>query len=272
MAVQIVLTPTNTWVQDAVNECESSFIVASPFVGQIFADMLATLPNGVKSVLVTRVNLKDFALGLSDISAVASLAERGTVVKSLPGLHAKVYVVDSKRALVTSGNATTGGFQRNWECGIAVDDAATVNRLAELVLSGFGASENPVSWEAEELISLKEPANLIRKSLPDIPVEYITQLEKLTVEIPDKSSKDLVSSLGGWTSLTMEGVLRQERDVFSLNELFAVCEHPASVRYPNNKHVRAKLRQQLQRLRDLGLIEFLGGGVYRRLVYVGGEK
>jgi chromosome condensin MukBEF MukE localization factor len=27
--------------------------------------------------------------------------------------------------------------------------------------------------------------------------------------------------------------------------------------------VRAKIRQQLQRLRDLGLVEFLGGGRYR---------
>ena len=30
-----------------------------------------------------------------------------------------------------------------------------------------------------------------------------------------------------------------------------------------NRHVRPKIRQQLQVLRDLGLLDFLGGGSYR---------
>ena len=32
--------------------------------------------------------------------------------------------------------------------------------------------------------------------------------------------------------------------------------------HPANRHVRDKIRQQLQILRDLGLLEFLGGGEY----------
>lgn len=36
-------------------------------------------------------------------------------------------------------------------------------------------------------------------------------------------------------------------------------------KHPNNKHIPDKIRQQLQRLRNLGLIEFLGQGKYRRL-------
>ncbi|MGI0085759.1 MAG: DpnI domain-containing protein, partial [Nitrososphaerales archaeon] len=32
---------------------------------------------------------------------------------------------------------------------------------------------------------------------------------------------------------------------------------------PNNAHIRDKIRQQLQVLRDMGLIEFLGSGSYR---------
>jgi len=33
--------------------------------------------------------------------------------------------------------------------------------------------------------------------------------------------------------------------------------------HPANRHVRDKIRQQLQVLRDLGFVEFLGGGRYR---------
>jgi type II restriction enzyme len=36
--------------------------------------------------------------------------------------------------------------------------------------------------------------------------------------------------------------------------------------YPNNKHIRPKIRQQLQILRDAGLIKFRGGGRYERTV------
>jgi type II restriction enzyme len=33
--------------------------------------------------------------------------------------------------------------------------------------------------------------------------------------------------------------------------------------HPDNRHVRDKIRQQLQVLRNLGLVEFLGRGRYR---------
>ena len=33
--------------------------------------------------------------------------------------------------------------------------------------------------------------------------------------------------------------------------------------HPMNKHIRPKIRQQLQVLRDHGIVEFLGKGLYR---------
>jgi type II restriction enzyme len=33
--------------------------------------------------------------------------------------------------------------------------------------------------------------------------------------------------------------------------------------HPANRNIRPKIRQQLQVLRDMGLVEFLGGGEYR---------
>ena len=35
--------------------------------------------------------------------------------------------------------------------------------------------------------------------------------------------------------------------------------------YPENNHIKDKIRQQLQYLRDLGLIEFKGKGLYKKL-------
>jgi type II restriction enzyme len=52
------------------------------------------------------------------------------------------------------------------------------------------------------------------------------------------------------------------RTEFSLPEVYAHADALARL-HPKNAHVRDKIRQQLQVLRDLGLLEFLGAGSYR---------
>lgn len=49
---------------------------------------------------------------------------------------------------------------------------------------------------------------------------------------------------------------------FTLDEVYAHTEELAKL-HPDNRHVRDKIRQQLQILRDLGLLEFLSPGSYR---------
>jgi len=54
------------------------------------------------------------------------------------------------------------------------------------------------------------------------------------------------------------------KQVFTLNDINKFENHLKKI-YPSNKHIKDKIRQQLQLLRDLGLIEFLGSGKYRKL-------
>ena len=49
-------------------------------------------------------------------------------------------------------------------------------------------------------------------------------------------------------------------DVVTLEEMY---EARLGALHPGNNNVRAKVRQQLQVLRDAGLVAFLGGGRYR---------
>lgn len=263
--MDILTTGTEEWLRRAAGECRSRFLVAVPFVGRILPDILSALPSEARSTLLTRMNLKDFAAGSSDIDAVIALAERGTLVKSLHTLHAKVYVADSRWALVTSANATEGGLRRNRECGVVVDDPPQVDRLAGLIESGFGADGGPVVWSREELAALRKPVERVRELLGDVRADR--NIDAVELRIPDERRKeDIVSSLGGWTALVLEGILEQDADEFSLDDLMRTCGSAAAARYPHNRHVRAKLRQQLQRLRDMGLVEFLGGGFYRRMI------
>jgi len=51
---------------------------------------------------------------------------------------------------------------------------------------------------------------------------------------------------------------------FTLTNVYAF-EGELMAKHRDNHHVRAKIRQQLQVLRDLGFVEFMGEGLYRRL-------
>jgi type II restriction enzyme len=69
----------------------------------------------------------------------------------------------------------------------------------------------------------------------------------------------------GWATLTLSVVRSLRQHEFSLAEVYSK-EQSFLEAYPKNNNVRAKVRQQLQVLRDLGYLEFLGSGTYRLLV------
>lgn len=66
----------------------------------------------------------------------------------------------------------------------------------------------------------------------------------------------------GWLIETMKCVEAIGRTEFSLDEVYAF-ESRLSQLYPNNRHVKQKIRQQLQVLRDHGYLDFVSRGHYR---------
>jgi type II restriction enzyme len=68
-----------------------------------------------------------------------------------------------------------------------------------------------------------------------------------------------------WTMLTLSVLRTLQRSEFSLAEIYN-REHLFSSVYPDNRNIRAKVRQQLQVLRDLGYLEFCGAGTYRLML------
>lgn len=77
--------------------------------------------------------------------------------------------------------------------------------------------------------------------------------------------RDVPVNSRGWTTLTLSVVRKLARQQFSLTDIYAK-ENAFAASYPSNYNIRAKIRQQLQVLRDLGYLEFCGGGTYRLLL------
>ncbi|AAZ18017.1 putative type II restriction endonuclease DpnI [Psychrobacter arcticus 273-4] len=67
----------------------------------------------------------------------------------------------------------------------------------------------------------------------------------------------------GWTLDVLQCIDKLEAN-FSLNQVYAFAE-ALQPKHPKNNHIQDKIRQQLQVLRDKGIIEFLGRGHYRKL-------
>jgi type II restriction enzyme len=66
----------------------------------------------------------------------------------------------------------------------------------------------------------------------------------------------------GWLIEVMKCVEQIGKREFDLDEVYAF-ERQLSALYPNNRHVKHKIRQQLQKLRDRGYLEFVSRGYYR---------
>ncbi len=68
----------------------------------------------------------------------------------------------------------------------------------------------------------------------------------------------------GWILSVMQCIDRLSKREFTLDEVYDFEEELKS-KYPSNKHIKDKIRQQLQILRDRGYLEFRRRGGYRVL-------
>ena len=80
-----------------------------------------------------------------------------------------------------------------------------------------------------------------------------------------KRFEDVPLKKRGWAALVLAEVRKLGKRKFTLDDMYA-REGVMHAAYPGNSHLRPKIRQQLQVLRDLGYLEFLARGEYRALL------
>ena len=265
--LQVVTTPTHKWIAEHARTCTKRMLFGSPFVNDAIIELTDMVAKEVSRTLVTRTDLRDFAVGSSNLDTLCALAREGVTVRSLSGLHAKLYIFDDSSALVTSANATKSGLWHNLECGLGTEDKRVVKQLARSLLRGLGSDEPPQRMKREDLEALYAPLEAIKASLPKPVFPKAARKPDepavgATFSIPDRER--LLEGFKGWQRLTLEGVLAMPEDGFRLNDLVEVCQPVAASRYPRNRHVPDKLRQQLQMLKAIGLVEFVTPGHYKR--------
>jgi type II restriction enzyme len=105
-------------------------------------------------------------------------------------------------------------------------------------------------------IPLDARISVVKAGKPAAPADVRAQYARI------RPLEKLKAKQRGWTLDVLNVVRALGKTEFNLTEVYAFESKLARL-HPNNRHVQPKIRQQLQVLRDLGLLKFLGGGDYR---------
>lgn len=145
---QMLTSPWGAQFDALLAHASKSLVLCSPYVGRGACDRVvkraaAGLAPGFELTFLTDLSRDNMLSGATDVSAIISVVNAFplTSVRFLPSLHAKVYVADDNRAIVTSGNLTASGLFRNFEYGVFFDDAGVVKTIREdiLLYAGLGS-------------------------------------------------------------------------------------------------------------------------------------
>lgn len=262
--MKILKTPWKKDLLELATGSKQSIKVTSPFVKQnICSELLDAKRPSTKFELITSFKLMNIYSGALDLKAIDTIISKHGVVKTYPRLHSKIYLFDEDIAIITSANLTHGGLIGNFEYGVLVDD----NPLVAEITKDYNTISNDEITGTVKHSHVETVRNILQKIVKAPPIKLPTfeiepkQEESDVIEIDIEPIKN---SLSGWKLDVFNYVNEIRKTTFSLSDVYQF-ESSLRRKYSNNRHVRDKIRQQLQNLRDLGLIEFLGAGKYRKL-------
>ena len=262
--MRIIKTPWKKELLALVAKSRKSIKITSPFVKEnICDDLLLAKPADAKLELITSFKLMNLYSGSLDLEAIEKIIQGNGIVRNYPKLHSKLYIFDDKEVIITSGNLTNGGLLNNYEYGIYSSDISLVSKA----VSDFNTI---VTNEKTGTVGQKH-IETVRQILTKIPKTAPIQLPKYGIETPEEiydvievPGNSIASTLTGWKSDVFNCINTLPNQEFTLSELNRF-QDLLQAKHPSNQHIPDKIRQQLQQLRDLGLVEFLGNGRYKKL-------
>ena len=265
---KVIKSPWENTFLNLVRDAKAEVYLASPFIKVQTASLISkNIGSGVDFRYMNSFKLAYFHTGASDLEALRILSAKKCKQKSVHNLHAKLFIFDNA-AIVTSGNLTPGGMRNNLEYGVFVR-AKLVEEIRGDYLAMFDNVEYPeitldVIKKAEDiLLSVpREKRKRIRVSEKELFEEILN--DHNVEERFDGGTDSIVSNLSPWKRDVFECLLAIDNDVFSLDDVYSFEERLGQL-HSKNRHVKAKIRQQLQYLRKLGLVEFTRPGLYKKL-------
>jgi hypothetical protein len=194
--VEFVASPWAAAFYDLVDIAEKELLVASPFISSEPLRKMVEIVKGKPSFdsmridILTNLAVNSLLSGSLEVAALLHLAQAipNSTVMYLPSLHAKIYVADTKAAVITSANLTNNGLAGNHEYGVLLRDPTLVSKV-RIDLTRYAALGNRVSLDtlaaltqaAQKLKSVRQQAD---KSVEaKLRAVFEQQVEEATLEL-----------------------------------------------------------------------------------------
>ena len=207
-------------------------------------------------VVITSSNISNFLNGSLDVKAIQTLLNNNVSVRNYQNLHAKIYLFDREKVLITSANLTHNGLYKNYEYGVLCDESNFVDEVYNDYVKMI-TDEDCGEFKIDTLKRVEE----IRKTLGKNIVIYIdSDNDHIILE----NLNNLTKKLNTWQKAVFDLIETNFSSVFDTNSIYAL-ESELKKSFPNNHHIKDKIRQILQQLRELGYIKFISRGVYKKL-------
>jgi hypothetical protein len=136
-SVSLVRSPWAETLKILISLADEHLLIVSPYVKRSATErMLKQIEQrgrdeSPRLSLITDLRPESTLSGSMDLDAITEIGRRVPefALTHLPGVHAKVYVADSRMAIVTSGNLTEPGLSGNVEYGVALTEEGIVKEI-----------------------------------------------------------------------------------------------------------------------------------------------
>jgi len=220
MGLVPILSPCAATILNLFDGQAREVFVASAFLRiEAVSEMLARLLKGrttsCRLRVLTRASFSDILAGASDIASLALLtkalhSDLSIECRRDPRLHAKIYIVDGCKAIITSANLTPPGLLTNIELGMFIDSQDVVKNILDYFEPIWKMAERFYESVLEDLSSGVEEENF------DIPSEVDRDVPERVIRRrrPSKSKRPLaklpkaevVELNAGWDQLNELGM------------------------------------------------------------------
>ena len=206
MSVTTIRSPWRSHFTEFLTSIEASILVATPFIKLREAAWLADTVersaslSQVELTILTSLQADSILNSTLEIESLGLFSRRfpQCEIISVPHLHAKVYIADRSRAIVTSGNLTTAALDQNAEYGVQLECQPIVQQITNDLLSyaQLGAPLNV--QQLEELTGL---SNDLRNQYQELQVSTAADLRNtFNNKLREISNEFLATQVGTRTA------------------------------------------------------------------------
>ncbi len=229
MAVQVISSPWRSTFQQFLGATHKSLVVSAPYITKREAVWLSdsAIPSSTRQqtelTVLTNFAADSVLTNTLELEALEYFVNKfpQCEVVSVPHLHAKVYISDATRAIVTSANLTTAALDRNSEYGVIIDTPELVGQISADV-GAYARLGSPV--QADTLRNLSQLSQQLIEQYRQLQSTSAASLRNVfATKLQEVSHRFITSQVG----------LRSAQAVFSEAILFILGKGPLSTRNIN---------------------------------------